>query len=144
MRIVSEADLVRALEEHGAGAAAVGEVPRIVASGNFATPQRLVQLADSALERYRIFALNAQVTLPDRDGVIYETPFVGPAMRQGGDRLDYVPMRLSLVPQLFQRSRPPDVVILHTSPIRAAGCRSGSRSTSCRERSSRRAPGAAW
>ncbi|MEO9222870.1 MAG: hypothetical protein ABI251_14075 [Mycobacteriaceae bacterium] len=47
--------------------------------------------------------------------MICETPFVGPGMRGRGRRLDYLPMRLSVVPQLFARSRPPDVVLLHTS-----------------------------
>jgi hypothetical protein len=95
------------------------EEPRLVASGNFATPQKLLELADAALERYRLFMLNAQLNIPGRDGVIHETPFVGPAMRGSEARLDYVPMRLSLVPQLFERSRPPDAVLLHTSTIQA-------------------------
>ncbi len=33
-------------------------------------------------------------------------------------QLDYIPMRLSLVPRLFAISRQPDVVIIHTSPPR--------------------------
>jgi acyl-CoA hydrolase len=93
--------------------------PRAVASGNFATPQRLLSLFDSANECYRLFMLNAQPPLPSRDGVRFETPFVGPGMRGSGTRLDYLPMRLSLVPQLFDRSRPPDVVLLHTSIVRS-------------------------
>ena len=55
---------------------------------------------------------------PRRDGVILETPFVGPGMRDAGERLDYLPMRLSLVPRLFATIRPPDVVLLHTSTPR--------------------------
>ncbi len=31
--------------------------------------------------------------------------------------LDYLPMRLSLVPRLFDVARPPDVVLLHTSTV---------------------------
>jgi acyl-CoA hydrolase len=126
MRIVAEGRLAQALAErgsahHGAasGGAAGAAEPRVVASGNFATPRRLIELADAAIERFRLFMLNAQVALPDREGVVFETPFVGPAMRAGGPRLDYLPMRLSLVPQLFGRSRPPDIVLLHTSGIRA-------------------------
>ena len=91
--------------------------PRIVASGNFASPLELMKVADAALEQYRLFILNAQVGIPDRDGVILETPFVGPGMREAETRLQYLPMRLSLVPQLFWRSRPPDVVLLNTSPV---------------------------
>jgi acyl-CoA hydrolase len=88
--------------------------PRTVVSGNFGTPRRLVELFDAAVDRYRLFALNAQTGMPQRDGVIHETPFVGPGMR-ASDALDYLPMRLSLVPRLFQGPRPPDVVLLHTS-----------------------------
>lgn len=88
--------------------------PRAVVTGNFATPKRLLSLFDSAVESYRLFILNAQPPIPDRPGVLYETPFVGPAMRERAD-LDYLPMRLSLVPRLFDVARPPDVVLLHTS-----------------------------
>ncbi len=91
--------------------------PRVVVSGNLATPQYLLALYDSVTERYRLFMLNAQQPLPSREGVLFETPFVGSGMRGGGRRLDYLPMRLSLVPQLFERSRPPDVVLLHTSTV---------------------------
>ncbi len=63
--------------------------------------------------------LAAQAPLPSREGVIFETPFVGPGMRDAGNRLDYLPMRLSLVPRLFATLRPPDVVLLHTSTPRA-------------------------
>ncbi|MGZ4553138.1 MAG: hypothetical protein ACXVGN_06565, partial [Mycobacteriaceae bacterium] len=104
MKIVSE---VRLIEEFGR--LSIPE-PRVVTSGNLATPQRLLSLWDGAVERYRLFMLNAQAPLPCRDGVIYETPFIGPGMRHGGAALDYLPMRLSLVPRLFSRSRPPDVV----------------------------------
>ncbi|HMK98563.1 MAG TPA: acetyl-CoA hydrolase/transferase C-terminal domain-containing protein [Acidimicrobiales bacterium] len=113
MRIVSEEQLVREL-----GRSEAAE-PRVVASGNFATPKRLIDLFDATTESYRLFMLNAQGTVPCRDDVVLETPFVGPAMRSAGARLDYLPMRLSLVPALFARSRPPDVVLLHTSPPRS-------------------------
>ena len=108
MRLVSEHDLVSRF-----GSLPLAE-PRVVASGNFATPLRLLDLFDTAVESYRLLVLNAQPPLPDREGVLYETPFVGSAMR-GHERLDYLPMRLSLVPKLFAAARPPDVVLLHTS-----------------------------
>ncbi|HTW19899.1 MAG TPA: acetyl-CoA hydrolase/transferase C-terminal domain-containing protein [Mycobacteriales bacterium] len=113
MRVVSEQQLAAEL------ARLPGTQPRLVASGNFAAPRTLLALADAALESYRLFMLNAQPPLPERDGVIYESPFVGPGMRQGASRLDYLPMRLSLVPQLFARSRPPDAVLLHTSTVQS-------------------------
>ena len=91
-----------------------------MASGNHATPRALLDCVERALERYRLFMLAAQAPLPDRDGVILETPFVGPGMRDAGARLDYLPMRLSLVPRLFATMRPPDVVLLHTSTPRRA------------------------
>ena len=89
-----------------------------MASGNLATPRALLESLERALERYRLFMLAAQAPLPRRDGVILETPFVGPGMRDAGERLDYLPMRLSLVPRLFATIRPPDVVLLHTSTPR--------------------------
>ena len=89
---------------------------RAVVSGNFATPRRLVELFDAAVESYRLFALNAQKGIPSRQGVIPESPFVGPGMRDVPG-LDYLPMRLSLVPRLFDVARPPDVVLLHTSAV---------------------------
>jgi len=89
--------------------------PRVVASGNLATPRVLLDVLERAVERYRLFMLAAQAPLPKREGVIYETPFAGPGMRDGGEQLDYLPMRLSLVPRLFATMREPDVVLLHTS-----------------------------
>lgn len=93
--------------------------PRVVVGGNFGTPRRLLELFDASVPRYRIFMINAQRPVPDRDGVIHETPFVGPGMRPpqdpGSSPLDYLPMRLSLVPLLFERFRPPDVVLLQTA-----------------------------
>ena len=88
--------------------------PRIVVSGNFATPHVLLGAIDAALPTYRLHALNAQPGLPDREGVALETCFVGPGMRKS-PRLVYIPSRLSLVPHLFSRTCPPDVVVIHTS-----------------------------
>jgi acyl-CoA hydrolase len=112
MRVISQLQLEEAL-----GALPALE-PRVVASGNLATPRALLDTLESTLERYRLFMLAAQSPMPVREGVILETPFVGPGMRDAGERLDYLPMRLSLVPRLFATIRPPDVVLLHTSTPR--------------------------
>ncbi|HTU78403.1 MAG TPA: acetyl-CoA hydrolase/transferase C-terminal domain-containing protein [Solirubrobacteraceae bacterium] len=112
MRLVSERQLEQALAGLSSGE------PRVVASGNLATPRSLLASLERALPRYRLFMLAAQAPLPERDGVIFETPFVGPGMRDAGARLDYLPMRLSLVPRLFATMRPPDVVLLHASTPR--------------------------
>ena len=91
-----------------------GTEPRIVISGNLATPFTLVRALTEALERCRVFQLNAQYDFTTHSGVIGETPFVGPGMRRDA-MLDYLPMRLSLVPRLFGTARPVDAVLLHTS-----------------------------
>ena len=109
MKIVSEEHAERELS-------AAYHRPRVVAAGNHATPFQLLTLADRAFERYRLFMLAAQAPLPCGPEVIFETPFVGPGMRDAGPRLDYLPMRLGLVPRLFRTVRPPDVVLLHTTP----------------------------
>ncbi len=91
-----------------------GDEPRVVVSGNFGTPTALVAALEASRERCRLFAINAQAGWPRRSGLINETPFVGPGMRH--DRsLDYLPMRLSLVPRLFDTLRPVDAVLVHTS-----------------------------
>ena len=107
MRIVSEAKLAAVL-------GTLPGTPRVVAGGNFATPWRALQILDAALAEYRLFMLNAQTGVPDRDGVMLETPFVGPGMR-GRERLRYFPCRLSLVPVLLRDALPPDAVLVHTS-----------------------------
>lgn len=91
--------------------------PRVVASGNFATPKAILDALDQAVPEYRLHMLNAQAGLPKRDGVTYETAFVGPGMRHEPN-LVYVPCRLSLVPVLFRDHYRPDVVLLHTSARR--------------------------
>lgn len=91
--------------------------PRIVISGNHATPWHTLGLVDSALPSYRLWALNGQPGLPDREGVVLETSFVGPGMRRS-PRLSYVPSRLSLVPALFNSVMPPDAVVIHTTAPR--------------------------
>ena len=91
--------------------------PRVVVSGNHATPWHTLGELDAALGSYRLWTLNAQRGVPDRDGVVLETSFVGPGMRRS-PRLSYVPSRLSLVPTMFSSVMPPDVVLLHTTPPR--------------------------
>ena len=91
--------------------------PRIVASGNFAPPTTLLKAADESLERFKLHMLNAHPGIPDRDGIEYESAFVGPAMRRH-PRLHYIPSRLSMVPILFRDHYRPDLVFLHTSPKR--------------------------
>lgn len=94
-----------------------GDEPRVVVSGNFSTPHELVRILDEALPRCRAFSLNPQPGWPRRDGFVTETPFVGPGVR-GDPRLEYLPMRLSLVPRLFRSHCPPDAVLVHTTPPR--------------------------
>jgi acyl-CoA hydrolase len=107
MLIVSES-------EFGAVLSRVAMCPRVVASGNFATPGTALGVVDKALAEYRLFILNAQPGVPDREGVTLETPFVGPGMR-GRRSLRYFPSRLSLVPQLLNGPLAPDIVLIHTS-----------------------------
>jgi acyl-CoA hydrolase len=107
MRVVTESML-------GSVLAGLAGKPRVVVSGNFATPWHAVKVLDAALPEYHLFALNAQAGIPDRDGVTLESPFVGPGMR-ASSRLRYLPCRLSLVPNLLKSALPPDVVLVHTS-----------------------------
>jgi acyl-CoA hydrolase len=108
MQIISE-------ERLGAVLGALPGIPRVVTGGNFATPWRALAVLDAAVSEYRLFALNGQPGLPDREGVTLESPFVGPGMR-GHERLRYFPCRLSLVPVLLAGSLPPDVVLVQTTP----------------------------
>ncbi|WP_248963375.1 acetyl-CoA hydrolase/transferase family protein [Sphaerisporangium perillae] len=107
MRVISESRLTSVLS-------GLPGVPRVVASGNFATPWRALAVLDAAVQEYRLFMLNAQEGVPDRDGVTLESPFIGPGMRRRAG-LRYFPSRLSLVPFLLTQALPPDVVIVHTS-----------------------------
>jgi acyl-CoA hydrolase len=108
MRTVSRTELAAVLDRLPA-------TPRIVASGNTATPWRVLEILDATVPAYRLNILNAQAGIPERDGVSYETSFVGPGMRDH-PRLSYYPCRLSLLPHLLRQTLRPDVVILHTSP----------------------------
>src|ERR1700729_4518103 len=85
MRVLSERQLAIALGP-------LSDTPRVVAGGNFATPWRALAVLDGTIARYRLFALNAQPGMPDREGVTLESPFVGPGMR-GRGRLRYLPCR---------------------------------------------------
>jgi len=107
VRILSEERLAALL-------GALPTVPRVVAGGNFGTPWQALAVLDSAVPSYRLFMMNAHPELPDREGVILETPFVGPGMRYR-DRLSYFPCRLSLVPVMLATTQPPDVVLVQVS-----------------------------
>jgi acyl-CoA hydrolase len=94
-----------------------GDEPRVVVSGNFATPHELVRILDASLPRCHAFSLNIQAGWPRRDGFVTETPFIGPGVR-GDPQVEYLPMRLSLVPRLFRSYCPPDAVLIQTTPPR--------------------------
>jgi acyl-CoA hydrolase len=91
--------------------------PRIVTSGNFASPVTLLAAVLAELPQARLHALNAQTDLPLHAGVVPETTFVGPGFRRH-PRLSYVPCRLSMVPRLFHGPLRPDVVVVHTTTPR--------------------------
>ncbi len=76
----------------------------------------MVGALDAGVPEFRLWALNAQSGMPDRDGIELETCFVGPGMRNS-HHLRYVPSRLSLVPVLFRESLRPDVVVVHVSRV---------------------------
>ena len=90
------------------------EEPRVVISGNSANPVTLIDALLTARERCRVFQLNAHDGFSANPAFVTETPFVGPGMRHD-PMLDYLPMRLSLVPRLFSTVRPVDAVLIHTS-----------------------------
>jgi len=77
----------------------------------------LIRALTEAFEMCRVFQLNAHYDFAQHPAFVCETPFVGPGMRHD-PLLDYLPMRLSLVPRLFEGMRPPDAVLLHTSTPR--------------------------
>ncbi|MCL8024729.1 acetyl-CoA hydrolase/transferase family protein [Nocardioides bruguierae] len=92
--------------------------PRVVVTGNHATPWHALGLLDEAMQAagrtYRLWALNGQRGLPDHEGVVLETCFVGAGQRRS-PRLHYVPARLSLVPTVLKTTLVPDLVLLHTT-----------------------------
>ncbi|MEY4491878.1 MAG: hypothetical protein RL085_289 [Actinomycetota bacterium] len=110
MKKINESQLARILADLPAN-------PRVVASGNFASPMTLLRVLDSSVAEFKLHMLNAHPGIPDRDGVTFESAFVGPGMRKS-PRLHYIPSRLSLVPILFRDHYVPDVVMIHTSSLR--------------------------
>jgi hypothetical protein len=116
MRIVALDRAVQSVAEHCA-ALDPGTAPRVVTSGNFASPVEVLGPLLAELPSARLHALNAQPHLPLHDGVVPETTFVGPGFRRH-PRLSYVPCRLSMVPRLFHGPLAPDVVVVHTTTPR--------------------------
>ncbi len=95
----------------------LGGQPRVVVSGNHATPWSMVDALDAAVPEWILHMLNAQPGVPCRDGVLLETCFIGPGMRDQ-PTLSYVPSRLSAVPVLLGSRLRPDVVVVHVAPAR--------------------------
>jgi len=93
------------------------ENPRIIASGNFATPHTLLAAANESLSEFRLHMLNAQPGIPDREGITYESAFVGLGMRRHS-RLQYIPSRLSLLPVVIRDFARPNAVFIHTYELR--------------------------
>jgi acyl-CoA hydrolase len=114
MRRTTPAALADVVSRHAVRRPTHPDGPRVLASGNFATPLQLLRAVDLALARYRLHLLNAQPGIPTRAGVTHETAFVGPGMRRS-PTLAYVPSRLSLLPHLLRTELTPDVVLLHCS-----------------------------
>lgn len=110
MRIVTTEQLKSVLSN-------LPENPRIIASGNFATPKTLLKVANDSISEFRLHMLNAQPGIPNREGITYESAFVGAGMR-GHPRLNYYPSRLSLLPVLIRDFARPDAVLIHTSERR--------------------------
>ena len=132
MRVVPLVQAASVVTDHCSRLHEDGVVPRVVTSGNVATPVTLLGTLLADLPQARLHALNAQIDIPLHDGVVPETTFVGPGIRRH-PRLSYVPCRLSMVPRLFHGPLAPDVVV-HTTvprPSRAAArswrCSAGTR-----------------
>lgn len=73
MRVVEVEQAVREVRDHCASLVR----PRVVTSGNFASPVTLLGPLLAELPAARLHALNAQPDLPVHDGVEPETTFVG-------------------------------------------------------------------
>ena len=110
MRVINQEQLKSILSNYSNN-------PRIIASGNFAAPKVLLTAADEVIPEFRLHMLNAHDGIPDREGIAYETAFVGPAMRRH-PRLNYFPARLSMLPVIIGEHLRPDIVFLHTSSPR--------------------------
>ncbi len=96
---------------------ALPATPRVVVSGNHSVPWEAVRVLDEHVDSYILNLLNGPPGLPDREGVVLETSFVGPGQRRRPG-LSYIPSRLSLVPVLFRERLPVDAVVLHCAPPR--------------------------
>ena len=90
--------------------------PRVVSSGNSATPLYILQLINEEIETFTLHMVNAPQGIPAREGITHESAFVGKGMRHSSN-LNYIPCRLSMVPILFKEHLVPDLVIIHTSSI---------------------------
>ena len=66
------------------------ENPRVVVSGNAAAPWLLLNAFDSQVSHYRLHMLNAQVGIPDRDGVVHETVLLVPACATAPDLIMFL------------------------------------------------------
>ena len=104
--------------------------PRVVASGNLATPQLAAR--DRSSERSSATGCSCSPRrrpLPAaRRRDLRDRRSSGPACADAGERLDYLPMRLSLVPRLFDDAAPARCRSApHLRPARRARCRWGSR-----------------
>ncbi len=108
MRIVNVEEVVQRVAALGHGN------PRIVISGNHASPITVLGEVLGQLEQAVLHGLNLQPGLPLHEGIVPETTFVGPGVRKH-PRLAYVPTRLSMVPRLYESACAPDVVIVHTT-----------------------------
>lgn len=110
MKIVSRDELATRLS-------ALPPHSRVVTSGNMAMPADALKILETSCETYTLNALNACLPIPDREGVVAETSFVGTGMRKNKN-LRYIPCRLSMVPHLFRSTVAPDVVLVHCAPPR--------------------------
>jgi len=125
MRIISERELGNLL------GSLTESVPRVVVSGNWATPMRALEIVDANLESYRLFMLGSRQPVSSRPGVRYETPFVGAGMRHS-PRSTTSRCELSLVPAVCSRSPANPMSFSSTpQPREPARSRSASRSMSC-------------
>ena len=105
------------LDRMATAVAATAVRPRVVVSGNFATPWEAVRALDLLVPEWTLHMLNAQRGVPSRPGIELETCFVGPGMR-GQPTLSYVPGRLSTVPLLLCGPLAPDAVVVNVAPAR--------------------------
>ena len=88
--------------------------PRVVVSGNQAVPWALLHALDKIIPEYKLHILNAPKGIPEREGVIHESVFVGEGMRKS-PRLEYIPCRLSLVSKMLENYKPVDLVLVQVS-----------------------------